>query len=232
MKQEDYVETLDVKGKKVDVGLDDYGQCYYFEFEDDNGDIKEVSCRTFNGDYVGEIADYFNVNEEDIFPFTNKAYPDEKYKEVKEKYESLIEERDNNFLNLKKAELDLALAEMIKNEKYVGKVFRNGNKVYKVIGCFGCKFYELFCLVLDFDQELYSVYRDTLPQSYGYTYITLEEYDPVRVERVDIESLGEEITNRNYFEEKLIEIINKVNEEANALHQRTKNMYKKELSNM
>ena len=74
MKQEDYVETLDVKGKKVDVGLDDYGQCYYFEFEDDNGDIKEVSCGTFNGDYVGEIAAYFNINEEDVLPFTNKAY--------------------------------------------------------------------------------------------------------------------------------------------------------------
>ena len=78
MKKEDYVETLNVKGKRVDVGLDDCGQCYYFEFKDDNGDTHEVSCGSFNGDYIGEIAAYFNVNEADILPSTNKILLDKK----------------------------------------------------------------------------------------------------------------------------------------------------------
>lgn len=67
MKKEDYIETLSVKGKRVDVGLDDCGQCYYFEFKDNNGDTWVKSCGSFNGDYVGEIADYFNVDEKDIY---------------------------------------------------------------------------------------------------------------------------------------------------------------------
>ena len=66
MKKEDYVETLIIKGKRVDVGLDDYGQCYYFEYKDDKGDNREISCGSFNEDYLGEIADFFNISKKDI----------------------------------------------------------------------------------------------------------------------------------------------------------------------
>lgn len=61
MKKEEYVKTLIVKGQKVEAGLDDYGQCYFFEYENENGKIQEVCCGSYNPNYEEEITDYFGV---------------------------------------------------------------------------------------------------------------------------------------------------------------------------
>lgn len=157
-------------------------------------------------------------------------FTDDDYKKLKEKYNYLTEIRKQNFLDLKKTELNLAVAGMIQNEEYVGKVFYKDGKYYKVIGCFGCEADELFCLVLDFTQDLYTVYRDIVPDSFCYTYVTIEDYSPIRVEKVDLESLGEEIGDKHCFEEMLSIITNGIYKEATDLHKKTKAMYEKEIS--
>lgn len=48
MKREEYVKTIVVYGKMVNVGIDDYGQCYFIEFVNDKGELQEVSCGTYN----------------------------------------------------------------------------------------------------------------------------------------------------------------------------------------
>ena len=51
MKQEEYVKTIVVYGKMVNIGMDDYGQQYFIEYVDNNGDLVEVGCGAYNFDY-------------------------------------------------------------------------------------------------------------------------------------------------------------------------------------
>lgn len=51
MLREEYVKTVYVCGKKVDIGMDDYGQCYFFEWEED-GELRCETCGTYNSDYM------------------------------------------------------------------------------------------------------------------------------------------------------------------------------------
>lgn len=60
MKQSEYIKTIVLDGKMINIGLDDYGQCYFFEYVKD-GTLKEVSCGTYCPDYMQEIKDYFGV---------------------------------------------------------------------------------------------------------------------------------------------------------------------------
>jgi len=67
MKREEYVETLVIKNKIVNVGLDDAGQQYFFEFYDENEKkIVEIGCGAYNHNYKQEIEDYFKTAEERI----------------------------------------------------------------------------------------------------------------------------------------------------------------------
>lgn len=56
--EEEYIETIELDGEKYDVYLDDYGQCYYFKYTDENGEIKEIGCGTYNFNYRQEIIDF------------------------------------------------------------------------------------------------------------------------------------------------------------------------------
>ena len=51
MKDTEYVKTIVVYGKMVNVGLDDYGQQYYLEFVNNQGELEEVGCGAYNFDY-------------------------------------------------------------------------------------------------------------------------------------------------------------------------------------
>ena len=53
MKQEEYIKTIVVYGKMVNIGIDDYGQQYFIEFVNDEGELKEISCGAYNSDYEG-----------------------------------------------------------------------------------------------------------------------------------------------------------------------------------
>lgn len=51
MKQEEYVKTIVVYGKMVNVGMDDYGQQYFLEYIDEDGNLAEVGCGAYNTNY-------------------------------------------------------------------------------------------------------------------------------------------------------------------------------------
>ena len=59
--QEEFVESIIVNGRLVNVGLDDYGQQYFFQYVDDTGELKEVGCGSYNTNYRQEIEDYFKI---------------------------------------------------------------------------------------------------------------------------------------------------------------------------
>ena len=66
MKKEEYVETLIVQEKMVNVGIDDYGQCYYFEYVNEKDELVEASCGTYETDYKGYIEEYFTPEVEKL----------------------------------------------------------------------------------------------------------------------------------------------------------------------
>lgn len=55
MTADEYVYTLDVNGIEVKVGIDDYGQCFFYEYTDCNGNLKVESCGAFNEGFVQYI---------------------------------------------------------------------------------------------------------------------------------------------------------------------------------
>lgn len=55
MKQEEYVKTIVIYGKMINVGMDDYGQQFFLEYVDDNGELQEVGCGAYNSD-IEDVA--------------------------------------------------------------------------------------------------------------------------------------------------------------------------------
>ena len=51
MKTNEYVKTIVVYGKMVNVGMDDCGQQYFIEYVNDKGELTEVCCGAYNFDY-------------------------------------------------------------------------------------------------------------------------------------------------------------------------------------
>lgn len=60
MKDSEYIETVTVLGKEIKIGMDDYGQCYFFEYVDDDGTTQCQCCGTYNTDYLEEVYDFFD----------------------------------------------------------------------------------------------------------------------------------------------------------------------------
>ena len=89
MKQEEYVKTIVVYGKMVNVGMDDYGQQYFIEYVNNNGELVETCCGAYNHNYE-EVAkwcidahkaqiDFYG--EEEVLRMENER------KEILKKYE-------------------------------------------------------------------------------------------------------------------------------------------------
>ena len=55
MKQEEYVKTIVIYGKMINVGIDDYGQQFFLEYVDDNGELQEIGCGAYNSD-IEDVA--------------------------------------------------------------------------------------------------------------------------------------------------------------------------------
>ena len=62
MKQEEYVKTIIFRGRMINIGLDDEGQCYFIEYLNDKGELEEVCGYSWCG-YEGFLEDYFDVLE-------------------------------------------------------------------------------------------------------------------------------------------------------------------------
>lgn len=88
----EYIKTLNVGGYRINLSLDDYGQCYFIEWVDKDGKKKSTGLGAYNTHYMEDIYYMF----------------DERYKELSrkemfgqistsewlelEKYEKLFEE--------------------------------------------------------------------------------------------------------------------------------------------
>lgn len=92
MKKEEYIKTLNVDGTKVNLGLDDCGQCYFIEWTDKSGKKKSTGLGTYNTHYMEDIYYMFDerykeLSKKEMF---GEISPPE-WLEL-EKYERLFEE--------------------------------------------------------------------------------------------------------------------------------------------
>lgn len=72
MKKEEFLKTLKVCGKEIKLGLDDYGQCYYIEWEDENEQTQSTGLGTYNFNYMESIYHLFdekyrNLSRKDLW---------------------------------------------------------------------------------------------------------------------------------------------------------------------
>lgn len=50
-----YIKTFTINGHEIKLGLDDYGQCYFIEWTDENGNKQDTGLGTYNFHYMEEI---------------------------------------------------------------------------------------------------------------------------------------------------------------------------------
>lgn len=95
MDSNDYVKTLTVNGKEIKLGKDDYGQCYFIEWEEPNGEVMDAGLGTYNMYYMEDIYHMFDpvyeqLSHKDLFgeefTDTEKKLWDEYMKLFEEEY--------------------------------------------------------------------------------------------------------------------------------------------------
>lgn len=94
MTDQEYVETLHINGKEIKVGLDDYGQCYFFEYLDENNKLVSVSCGSYNSQYLEEIYYYFDPYSTEISLY-GKDYFDEITQDMLKRYNKYKKEEND-----------------------------------------------------------------------------------------------------------------------------------------
>ena len=63
MKSEEYVTSLVINGKLVNIGVDDYGQCYFLQYyNEDSKEIEEIGLGTYNEDYEEEAKAFLRTD--------------------------------------------------------------------------------------------------------------------------------------------------------------------------
>lgn len=75
MDKTDYLGSMIICNQLINIGIDDYGQCYYFEYAED-GKIKTNGCGTYNPDFLEEICYYFDKKGAYISLYGFKQYWD------------------------------------------------------------------------------------------------------------------------------------------------------------
>ena len=80
MTKEEYVKTIEICGNKIDLGLDDYGQCYFIEWIDKNGEKKSTGLGTYNFHYLEAIYALFDKKYKELWRkwFYNEMNEEEK----------------------------------------------------------------------------------------------------------------------------------------------------------
>ena len=61
MKKEEYIKTMSINGNSIDLGIDDYGQQYFIEWEDSDGK-HEMGLGAYNMNYMSDILYKFDPN--------------------------------------------------------------------------------------------------------------------------------------------------------------------------
>lgn len=91
MKRDEYVKTIVIYGKMVNVGMDDYGQQYFIEFVNENGELIEVGCGAYNfdvEDVAKSIIDYERHSRE--------IWGDEEWEEMQKAKEERMKKYENS----------------------------------------------------------------------------------------------------------------------------------------
>ena len=82
MNKEEYFKTIYIKDTKVDIGVDDYGQQYFLEFEKD-GEIQTIGCGAYQFDFIEQAVYYIDPEG-----WENNSYNfQEMYDEFYEKFD-------------------------------------------------------------------------------------------------------------------------------------------------
>ena len=63
MKREEYIKTDVYNGHMYNVGVDDYGQQYFIEYADENGELAEECCGAYNENYMSAVEYLFGYPE-------------------------------------------------------------------------------------------------------------------------------------------------------------------------
>ena len=61
MKKEEYIKTMNINGNSIDLGIDNYGQQYFVEWEDSEGK-HEMGLGVYNMNYMSDILYKFDPN--------------------------------------------------------------------------------------------------------------------------------------------------------------------------
>ena len=63
MKKDEFIETIVVNNHMINVGYDDYGQTYFLEYIDKNGELVEDCVGAYETDYEGYAESIFESPE-------------------------------------------------------------------------------------------------------------------------------------------------------------------------
>ena len=59
MRREEYIETIVYNGQMINIGLNDYGQEYFIEYVNEDEQLVEEGCGSYNTDYMPVIEQRF-----------------------------------------------------------------------------------------------------------------------------------------------------------------------------
>lgn len=59
MRKEEYIETIVFNGQMINVGIDDYGQTYFLEYINKDGELVEDCVGAYETDYKSYIESVF-----------------------------------------------------------------------------------------------------------------------------------------------------------------------------
>ena len=95
MTSEEYIKTIRVKDLDVDLGMDDYGQSYFIEWEDDEG-RHEIGVGSYNTDYLSTILYYCDPEYKRLWEknLLGQLLTDQE-KDQWEQYQKMIEDEYN-----------------------------------------------------------------------------------------------------------------------------------------
>lgn len=97
MTNEEYFKSIFINNKEIKLGIDDYGQCFFIEFINDNNEIETISLGTYNLNYMEEIYSIFDKTYITLLEkkFLNKPFS-KRDKKKWEEYEKLFKEEYND----------------------------------------------------------------------------------------------------------------------------------------
>ena len=95
MDSRDYIKTLHINSLSIDLGIDDYGQCYYIEWEQD-GEKKITGMGAYNFHYMEDIYYMFDPIYKSLA--RKELWGEEMTEEEKaqwQKYQKIFKEEDD-----------------------------------------------------------------------------------------------------------------------------------------